>query len=99
MFSPRDCSPNAPSAFAEYSEILRRHLMPAIVDTKVDTHRPGDVRDGAFIGTVGRFQAPSAIVDLNGQWNQNYMGNVPVTAQQQITAPDPWTVDQGGFNG
>lgn len=98
MFRPNDCAPNAPSAFTEYSEILRRNLAPAIVDTKVDWHRPGG-RDGQFYGTVGRFQAPSAIVATNGQWFQNYMGNVPVSAQQRIDAPDPWTVDQGGFNG
>lgn len=95
MYFVSDCAPNAPSAFTEYTEKLRRALMPAVVRPLVDSHRPGDKFDGAFVGTVGAFQAPSAIVAPNGQWSPVYTGIVPVTAQQQISAPDPWLADDG----
>lgn len=95
MYYVDDCAPNAPSAFAAYSDLLRRNLMPAKVVPLVDSHRPDDPIDGAYVGTVGAFQAPSAIVAPNGQWAPTYTGIVPVTAQQQITAPDPWLADDG----
>ena len=100
MFRPSDCAPNAPAAFLEYSEILRRNMQPAKNPTLVDRLRPGGMngREGAFTGKVGVFLAPSAIIAPLGQWSPNYMGSVPVSAQQQIVAPNPWETGDD-FNG
>lgn len=95
MFSPEDCAPNAPSAFSEYVDALRRALQPAIVTPLVDTKAPGDKYDGAFVGRVGAFQAPGTINGPLGQWAPTYMGIVPQSAQVQIKAPEPWEADDG----
>lgn len=96
MFKPQDCAPNAPSAFTEYSEILRRNMAPAIVNPLVDSHRTGPGSEaGPYIGRVGVFSTLPAIMTPTGQWSPNYMGIVPVSAQQQIVAPEPWLDTQG----
>jgi len=88
------CQPNAPDAFAGYSAILRRNLLPAIVVPLIDTHPPDDIDDGAATGTIGAFEAGlPALVQPNGPWFPDYGGIVPVSAQQQIVAPEPWTTD------
>lgn len=85
---------NAPDSFAGYSDALRRHLLPAIVVPAIDYHPPDDIDDGAFLGNVGAFEAGlPAIVAPNGPWYPDYDGIVPVSAQQQIVAPEPWMTD------
>jgi hypothetical protein len=85
---------NAPDSFPDYADAFRRQLNPAIVVPLVDTHPPDDVNDGAFLGTVGAFVAGlPAIVVPNGPWYPDYQGIVPVSAQVQIVAPEPWTDD------
>jgi hypothetical protein len=58
----------------------------------VDFHPPDDSQEGAWQGTVGIFETVPAIVQPNGPWYPDYTGIVPVSAQQQIVAPEPWTV-------
>lgn len=85
---------NAPDSFAGYSDTMRRDLLPAIVQPMMDTHPPDDMDDGAFLGTVGVFVAGlPAIVAPNGPWYPDYTGIVPMSAQQQIVAPEPWLSD------
>lgn len=83
---------NAPDTFPEYANAFRRQINPAIVKPLIDYHPPDDIDDGAFLGTVGAFVAGMpAIVQPNGPWYPDYQGIVPVSAQQQIIAPEPWT--------
>lgn len=95
-----NCAPNAPSAFSEYSDALRRQLQRSAVITPsmVDSHPPDDNDDGAFTGTVGLFQTMPAISAPLGPWYPDYQGIVPVSAQQQIASPEPWTSYED-FNG
>lgn len=90
-----NCAPNAPDSFRDYSDTLRRHLLPAIVVPLIEPHQPDDIDDGAFVGTVGLFATTPAIVTPNGPWFPDYGGIVPVSAQQQIVAPEPWMNDDG----
>jgi len=89
------CSQNAPDAFSAYANALRGRLLPARVSPMVDFHPPDDNQDGAWQGTVGIFESLPAIVQPYGPWYPDYTGIVPVSAQQQIVAPEPWTVDEG----
>ncbi len=88
----QSCAPNSPSAFPEYSDALRRQLQRAAVITPplVDWHPPDDNADGAFQGTVGIFQSLPAISSPLGPWYPDYQGIIPVSAQVQISAPEPW---------
>lgn len=91
------CDMNAPDSFAGYSATLRRNLMPAIVVPMMDTHPPDDIDDGAFLGNVGAHVAGlPAIVRPGGPWYPDYGGIVPVSAQQHIVTPEPWTTDDWG---
>lgn len=84
---------NAPDSFADYADILRRNRH-AIVAPLIDLHPPDDVDDGAYQGTVAAsVSGLPAIVVPNGPWYPDYQGIVPVSAQQQIIAPEPWTDD------
>lgn len=86
------CSQNAPDAFSAYANALRGSLNSARISPMVDFHPPDDSQEGAWQGTVGIFETVPAIVQPNGPWYPDYTGIVPVSAQQQIVAPEPWTV-------
>lgn len=95
-----NCAPNAPAAFPEYSDALRGQLLRASITTPplVDYHPPDDEQEGAFVGTVGIFQSLPAIVSPLGPWYPDYQGIIPVSAQVQMTQPEPWESAED-FNG
>ena len=94
-------APNNPSAFDDYSNGLRALQARTAMQPRplVDWHAPDDNDDGAYVGTVGVFRTMPAIPNVLGPWYPDYQGIVPVSAQQQITAPEPWLDANGDFNG
>jgi hypothetical protein len=92
--------PNAPPAFTEYSDLLRGQLQHTSITTPslVDWHPPNDDDDGAFVGTVGVFQQLPAIASPLGPWYPDYQGIMPISAQVQLSAPEPWESVED-FNG
>lgn len=90
-------APNAPNSFGDYVAKLARMINPGKFTTMRDSHVPDD-DEGPYMGTIGVFQQMPAIVTPMGPWYPDYQGTVPVSQQQQITAPEPWE-SFDGFNG
>lgn len=80
------------SSFDDYARTLAgapgAHVDPLLYPGAPDHSGLGG--DGPYMGTVGVFDSHAAIVAPIGDYAATYAGDLPLSVQPRVTAPDPW---------